>query len=168
MPVLFDAYESHKLEMAAEVLASGGSIRLQALGTSMLPSIWPGDVLSIEHKLSHEIVAGDIVLVARQNRFFVHRVIEKNNVGWITRGDSVPQNDEPVAAVQVLGRVTLIHRKTKAIVPDSRVSAFRRTFAWTVCRWDLFRNIILRIHSFWQGRVGERSKPNAERLGLSA
>ncbi len=142
-----EADEGHKLELAAEILASGGTIRLQALGTSMLPSIWPSDMLSIEGKPG-SIVPGDIVLVARDRRFFVHRLIEKDNSVWITRGDSLSQNDEPVAEAQVLGRVSLIHRKGKVVVPNSQLSLSRRSFAWLLCNWNSLRNIALRFHSF--------------------
>jgi hypothetical protein len=150
MPITTEARASHKLDLAAEVLASGGTIRLRALGTSMLPSIWPGDILSIEHKPGQEIVPGDIVLVARQNRFFVHRLIQKQNSRWITRGDALAQNDEAAAAIQVLGKVSLIHRRNGAVVSNSRVSMFARAFSWMLCHWDLSRNITLRVHSFWQ------------------
>src|ERR1039458_4031331 len=102
MPIMTETLEDPKLELAAEVLSCGGVIRLQAMGTSMLPSIWPGDAVSIEHKPRHEIVPGDIVLVARHGRFFVHRLIEKRNSSWITRGDSLSQIDEPAAEVEVL------------------------------------------------------------------
>jgi SOS-response transcriptional repressor LexA len=137
--------ENHKLDLAAEVLQSGGRIRLQALGTSMLPSIWPGDVLSIESRPGEEAVPGDIVLVARDHRFFVHRLIEKHNSLWITRGDSLPQNDPPVGESQVLGKVSAIHRRDRVIVPSHRVSRLAR-----LCHWDSFRNVALRIHSFQQ------------------
>jgi len=149
MPVMTEAREVHKLELAAEVLASGGGLRLQAMGTSMLPSIWPGDVLSIEHKAGGEIVPGDIVLVARDGRFFVHRLIGKSESEWITRGDSLPQDDEPVAEAQVLGKVSRIHRKNGAIVPNSRVSLLGRGLGWMLCHWDSFRNLALRVRSMW-------------------
>ncbi len=145
-----------KLELATEVLSSGGAVRLRALGTSMLPSIWPGDFLSIEGQSSEAIVPGDIVLVARDGRFFVHRLIEKYNFEWVTRGDSLPHTDQPVPEIRVLGKVSLIQRKAKVIVPSSRVSVLGRTFAM-LCRWDLFRNIALRVHSFRQRRVEERA-----------
>jgi hypothetical protein len=151
MPVIAEAREGYKLELAAEVLGSGGTIRLQALGTSMLPSIWPGDVLRIEHKAANVTALGDIVLVSRGGRFFVHRLLEKRDCGWITRGDSLPQNDPPVAEAQVLGRVSLIHRETGVIVPKPRLSVFGRTLASLLCRWDWFRNLALRFHSFWCG-----------------
>jgi hypothetical protein len=140
--------ENHKLDLAAEVLRSGGSIRLQALGTSMLPSIWPGDVLRIENKAGEEAVPGDIVLVARDHRFFIHRLIEKHNSQWITRGDSLPQNDAPVAESQVLGKVSAIHRRGNAVIPGRRLSLLRRALAEMLCHCDSFRNIALRLHSF--------------------
>jgi signal peptidase I len=145
--------EDHKLALAVEVLRSSGAIRLQALGTSMLPSIWPGDVLRIEAKPWEEMVPGDIVLVARNRRFFIHRLIEKNNSHWITRGDSIPQNDAPVAQVQVLGKVSTIHRKGRVIPPSQRLSPLTRLLARMLCRWDSARNVALRIHSLRQGEA---------------
>jgi hypothetical protein len=158
MPVMTESREICKLDLAAEVLNSGGTIRLQALGTSMLPSIWPGDVLSIEPKSGEEIVPGDIVLVARDGRFFIHRLIEKSSAAWITRGDSLPQADAPVASVQVLGKVSMIHRRTGDVAPKSGVSRLDRTLAWTLCRWNLFRNITLRTRGAFDNFVALPSR----------
>jgi hypothetical protein len=153
MPVSTELRELHKLELAAQVLASGHTLRLQAFGTSMLPSIWPGDILSIDQRPEEEIVPGDIVLVARQNRFFVHRLIERDKSGWITRGDSLPLDDEPATEVQVLGKVSLIHKTTGSVAPAAQLSLITRMLAGTLCHWDSFRNIALRLHSFWQHRA---------------
>jgi hypothetical protein len=147
MPLMMELREDHRLELAAEVLSAGHTIRLKAQGTSMLPSIWPGDVLSIEPRAAQALVPGDIVLVAKQSRFFVHRLIEKGNAWWITQGDSLPQFDEPATEVQLLGKVSLIHQKAGVIVPNSQPSRLSRTFAWVLCHSDLFRNFALRIHS---------------------
>jgi len=153
MPVTNEIREGHKLDLAAEVLRSGGTIRLQALGTSMLPSIWPGDVLSVENKPGEQAVSGDIVLVARERRFFIHRLIEKQSSQCITRGDSMPQNDAPVAEAQVLGKVSAIHRRSGAVVPGRRLSLLRRALAGILCHCDSFRKIALRFHSLWQERA---------------
>jgi hypothetical protein len=153
MPVLAEAHLQHKLELAAEVLVSGRAIRLQALGTSMLPTIWPGDVLGIEPRPRCEIVPGDIVLVARQRRFFVHRLIEKHNAGWITRGDSLPRNDEPAEEGQVLGKLSVIHRKTGTVAPSAQLSLFGRAVGRVLCHWDSVRGLALRIYSFRQCRA---------------
>src|SRR5690242_18739230 len=108
MPIATATLEENKMDLAAEVVRSGGAIRLLALGTSMLPTIWPGDVLTIQQG---EIVSGDIVLVSRDQRFFIHRLVEQRDCSWLTRGDSLPQNDTPVTRSQVLGKVSAIHRK---------------------------------------------------------
>jgi hypothetical protein len=156
MPVTTETRETHKLDLAAEVLNSGGEIRLQALGTSMLPSIWPSDVLSIESKCGQNLVPGDIVLVARDGRFFIHRLIAKHGPQWITRGDALPRNDPPVAEAQVLGKVSTIHRRMRTIVPRPRVTPLARTLAWIFCRSNSFRNVALRVHS------GSGNRPEPE------
>jgi hypothetical protein len=153
MPGLTEVRETYQLDLAAEVLSSNGTIRLRALGTSMLPSIWPGDVLSIESNLAEQIVPGDLVLVARDGRFVVHRLVERRSSQWITRGDAMPQNDPPVADGQLLGKVFTIHRLRRAVVPNPRVAPLVRTVAWILRDWGLFRNIALRIHAFLQRRA---------------
>jgi len=147
LPVVTGAGDAHKLELAAEVLTSGHILRLRAFGTSMLPSIWPGDILSVEPKPEQEIVAGDIVLVARRNRFFIHRLIEKQDSRWITRGDSLPHNDDPVNSPEVLGRVSLIHKKKRTIVANRRRPLSNRALAWMLCHSDTLRTVGLRLHS---------------------
>jgi Peptidase S24-like len=157
MPVITEAGDDHKLELAAEVLISGHTLRLRAFGTSMLPSIWPGDILSVEPKPEQEIVAGDIVLVARRNRFFIHRLIEKHDSRWITRGDSLPHDDVPVNSSEVLGRVSLIHKKNRTIVANRRRPLFNRALAWMLCYSDIFRTVALRVHSLRQESSRESS-----------
>ena len=157
MPVITEAGDDHKLELAAEVLISGHTLRLRAFGTSMLPSIWPGNILSVEPKPEQEIVAGDIVLVARRNRFFIHRLIEKHDSRWITRGDSLPHDDDPVNSPEVLGRVSLIHKKNRTIVANRRRPLFNRALAWMLCYSDIFLTVALRVHSLRQESSRESS-----------
>jgi hypothetical protein len=150
-----EARDDHKLGMAAEILRCGGAIRLQALGISMLPSIWPGDLLTIEGIPGSEMVPGDIILFVRDGRFFVHRLISRPvgqqcDSSWTTRGDAMPQNDPPVRAAELLGRVSGIGRTSgHQIVPSRRVSRF----AWMLCHCASFRSVLLRMHSFRQNRT---------------
>src|SRR5271169_6094773 len=150
MPFMTENRADHKLDLAAEVLRSGGTIRLQALGASMLPTIWPGDVLSVESKPGKRAIPGDIVLVARDQRFFIHRLIEKRSSQCITRGDSMPRNDAPVAEAQVLGKVSAIHRIRRDVVPNPQVSPLTHILAWMLCHCDPLRNVALRLHSLQQ------------------
>jgi len=143
--------EDLELGLAAEVLRRQGTVRLKAWGMSMLPSLWPGDVLTIQSAQPDEVVPGDIVLVLRDSRFFIHRLIEKRSChdsrSWITRGDAMPHNDPPAAPSEVLGRVAVIRRAHRSFVPSRRISLPHSTLAWMLCRCGRFRNLALRIHA---------------------
>jgi hypothetical protein len=156
MALITEDCENLKLDLAADVLRSYGTLRLRALGTSMLPSIWPGDVLSIENQSYEQIVPGDLVLVMRDRRFFVHRLIEKSDgetcSGWITRGDSLPQNDPAAATAELLGRVCSIRRGRRVIIPGRRVSLLARALAWMLRHWHPVRYVALRMQSIWENR----------------
>jgi signal peptidase I len=151
MQYTVEALEDSKLGLAAEMLCGHGSVRLEIKGTSMLPCLWPGDLLTIECVAHDEIASGDIVLVMRDNRFFAHRLIgrqqSQNCILWITKGDAVPQNDPPVAASELLGRVAGIHRGNRSFVPTRQLSLFQSALAWMLCRLDHFRGLALRIHA---------------------
>lgn len=151
MPHTLEVCEDLKFGLAAEMLHRHRGVRLELKGTSMLPSLWPGDLLTIECVAHDEIAPGDIVLVSRDNRFFAHRLIgrrqDQGRILWITRGDAVPHNDSPVAASDVLGRVAGIRRGNRSFVPNPRISLFQSALAWMLRRWDHFRSLALRIHA---------------------
>ena len=92
----------------------------------------------------------------RDNRFFVHRLVETRQVQdcvlWITRGDAMPQNDPPVAASDLLGRVASICRASRSFVPSRKISPLHSTLAWILCRSARLRSLALRIH---ETRLGE-------------
>jgi hypothetical protein len=156
-----EAREDLKLELAAEALRSGGAVRLRAWGLSMLPSLWPGDVLTIEGSSHFVPVPGDIVLILRNQRPFVHRVEEIRDCSgrrqWITRGDAMPQSDPLAEDSEMLGKVVFIQRNRRVIIPSQRLSTTARLLAWMLCHWDRFRSICLRMHSFRQG-LGQQAR----------
>jgi hypothetical protein len=156
MPVTTEIREENKLDLAAEVLRGGGAIRLQALGTSMLPSIWPGDILNIESTSGAEAIPGDIVLLERDHRFFIHRLIKKHESLWTTRGDSLPHDDDPVSKSQVLGKVSAIQRINRTIIPVRQLRPVHRAFAKALCHWDSFRNIALSVRSILEAPPSPR------------
>jgi|SRR5580700_712581 hypothetical protein len=151
MPSSLKVREDPKLGLAAEMLRRGGSVRLTARGTSMLPSLWPGDLLTIQSVTRNEVVPGDIVLVLRDNLFFIHRLVEwtrsQGCLLWITRGDAMPRNDPPAGASNLLGRVVFIRRGSRSFAPSRRVTLPRSVLAWSLCRWDRFRGLALRVHA---------------------
>jgi signal peptidase I len=150
MPYAMETREDPKVGLAAEILRNCGEVRLELRGTSMLPSLWPGDLLTIQLVAHGDIVPGDIVLVLRDQRFIVHRVVKRqqvqNRISWITRGDAVPHNDAPIAGSELLGCVTGIARGSCNLVPRRRLSWPGSTLAWMLCRWSRFRGLLLRLH----------------------
>ncbi len=117
----------------------------------MLPAVWPGDLLTIQCVEHDEVVPGDIVLVLRDNRFFIHRLVEmrpsQDCVSLITRGDAMADNDAPATASELLGRVACVRRGNRSFVPSRRVSPLNFVIARMLCRWDHFRSLALRMHA---------------------
>ncbi len=145
MPCALQAREDSKLGLVAEMLRCHGRVQLKAWGTSMLPSVWAGDLLTIESARYDEVVPGDIVLVLRDKRFFIHRLVERrrgqNCVSLITRGDALSHHDPPAAASELLGRVVRIRRADRDFAPRRRVSKFHSCLSRTLLHWENFRKL---------------------------
>jgi signal peptidase I len=123
-------------ELAGEVLRSSGSLHLRVMGWSMAPTVWPGDTLVIEPAGTDQISAGDIVLFSGARRFVAHRVVAiADNSGTSsvrTQGDAVPYPDSPLAASDVMGKVSFIlrmGRKGECIEPGRRMHFSKRAVA---------------------------------------
>ena len=101
-------------DLAAEVAGTFGRVCLRVSGTSMVPAIRPGDLVSVERASAAEIAPGEIVVFAREGRLIVHRVVAKTGSlgdGYlVTRGDRTRRNDALVSSAELVGRVTEIAR----------------------------------------------------------
>ena len=124
----------------------------------MLPSVWPGDFLTVRRQSFSEFQSGEIVLYEREagentltrpygpaspGGFVAHRVVGRKGRQLITRGDSLRQNDAPVDEEQVLGRVVSISRNGRAI--GLEFTRTRRIAAWVLRRSDLAGRVFLRF-----------------------
>ena len=151
MPAAPETPEDPKLGLAAEILRCRGTIHLKAWGASMLPTVWAGDLLTIESVAYDEVIAGDIVLVLCHHRFFIHRLVERRQgqdcFSLITRGDAMPHDDPPAAVSELLGRVARIRRGNRSFIPNRRLSLRHSALAWMLCRSDRFRGLTLRIRA---------------------
>src|SRR5437867_5169649 len=90
-------------ELLAEVARKFGEIRFKATGDSMMPSVWPGDLLTVRRQSFSEFRIGQIVLYRRGGGFVAHRVVGRSGGELMTRGDSLRLDDLPVREEQVLG-----------------------------------------------------------------
>ena len=152
-----------RLDLAIEVLRTFGEIRFVAHGVSMLPSILPGDMMVVRKAHFSEIRAGDVVLYARNECFFAHRVISTDSQEkLITRGDALAFADSPIGERELLGRVVSIIRQLKTF------PVTRHPGAWIVLqRWVLQRSDFATRGFLRAGRIYAQVKRILHRVRTS-
>jgi len=154
------SHERQKRDLSLETLRSQGSVRMRALGTSMVQSIWPGDVVSVEKGIE-DIKTGTIVLTLRDDRLFMHRLVDVNksegDKWFVTQGDALALPDPAVSRDQILGRISSVHRKGRVTILSTELGVSQRLIAWAFCHFKLVRRILLRLHA---RRVNEQPDTN--------
>lgn len=123
--------------LADEVLRSFGKLQMIARGSSMIPTIYPGDVLLVERQPFMRLHPGRIVLALRDGRFFAHRIVQLTAVGGpplvITRGDALREDDPAFFHDEIVGGVKAVLRGRKRIELDSEVApGWKRSLRWAV------------------------------------
>jgi len=106
----FEQRSASGCELVAEVARRFGEVRLRATGASMMPVVWPGDVLTVRRCDMEELQPGDIVLYQREGKLVAHRITRINGDLLITRGDSVRHDDSPVRKSDVVGQIVSLRR----------------------------------------------------------
>jgi len=139
-----------KRELAVEILQRFSTLRLVAYGTSMLPSIYPGDCLTVESFGSAVPSCGDIVLCRRNGEFCVHRIAsisgERTDTRYILRGDALLEDDPPIRVHELLGRVTSVLRRGKPLSLDREKGLGHRALRSMVRRLNVTSVVLLGWH----------------------
>ena len=132
--------------LAQEVLQRFGRVRFRATGSSMLPAVAPGDVLTFRAAQPQDLQPGHIVLVHDRDRLLAHRLLAHEHGMLVTRGDSLHATDMPACATRLLG-VLDAHERGERPLPVDRDHhrMLPRTSRW------LMRNVPLahRIARRW-------------------
>lgn len=117
----------------------------------MLPILWPGDLLTIRSMDVEQVVPGDIVLVLRDQRFFVHRLIaiktHRDCRWYVTKGDSLNSNDPPAPESHLLGRVASVRRGNRTFVPRKNISPLLSGLRLMVRHSDRFCRFVSYLHA---------------------
>ncbi|HEV2246778.1 MAG TPA: S24/S26 family peptidase [Terriglobia bacterium] len=154
--------------LAGEVVRTFGGVRLRVTGTSMVPSILPGDFVSVLQASLHEISTGQVVVFLQKGRFVVHRVVDRKVAAGaegpegtclITRGDRLRHDDPPVSSLDFLGRVVSIERgsrKVKLLASGSNHPIVRLLQAS-----DRMTCLYLRLAACWRTLFLRRAKCQA-------
>ena len=140
-----------ELSLAQEILHAFGELRFVAQGSSMLPSIFPGDTLLVSRQPDASVRSGQVVLFSREGHFCAHRVVRTTEVEArpfvVTCGDALTQEDSPVAAHELLGRVTAVLRFGKHIELEETRTGSSLWLQWTVRHSDSVGTWLLRWHA---------------------
>jgi len=141
--------EQSKRSLATQALQSWGRLKLRVNGASMIPTLWPGDLVTVESQGFDQVEPGQLVLYEREGRFVVHRAIRKaatpEGAVLITRGDCVAKEDAPLPAAALLGTVTQIWRHNSLLGRGRPLTIGQRIVGGVLCRWELLRNVVLRL-----------------------
>jgi signal peptidase I len=99
--------------LLTDALRAGRSFSFRAGGFSMSPFIKDGDLITVSPFGNMPPGRGDIVafLATAQDGLTVHRIIKRQGIDFIMKGDSNRAADMPVSGSNLLGRVTGIRRR---------------------------------------------------------
>ncbi len=92
----------------------GSFVRLRVYGESMLPTLWPGDIVEITSCSVADVRHGEIVLALHDGRLFLHRMVAATPGGFVLRGDSMPGPDPLFPSDALLGRLT--SRRSRSVL----------------------------------------------------
>lgn len=100
-----DIFASDAVRMLSE------SNHCRVVGTSMVPTLLPGDVLEFKHVWTEEICVGDVLLYQSKETLVVHRVVALKHAGIATKGDNNYEEDKYLLdSGNVLGLVVAVWR----------------------------------------------------------
>jgi len=166
--------------LAADVLRRSGGlpvrVRLRVHGESMLPALWPGDVVEIASCSLEDVRPGEIVLALRDGRLFLHRLVAPcQPSGFLLRGDSMPGSDHRFPPEALLGRLVrsadegpAVSVSAPALRPGFGVKWFgvklSRGLGMLLCHCGVARRLALKLHSRRKasGREFRNPEPAAE------
>ena len=131
-----------------ECIRDGGQFVFYPTGTSMLPTIIPGDdcVILVE---AENIRKYDLVLFVRTNGVYVlHRIIGEKNGEYIIMGDNQTWT-ERIKAEQVIAKVSEIRKKNGKILTFSEFSSVLRLTALFIFKF--IRRVINKLKRIIKG-----------------
>jgi signal peptidase I len=153
-------------ELAGEIVRTFGRVRVRVTGMSMIPAVWPGDVLVVERRAAEKIERGEIAVAERDGRLVAHRVVglgadaglkpaatkANSMAGLITRGDAQLFPDKSLRAEELLGTVVSIERGAGARQPRRKLGIGARMLAAMARRSSTAARVFVRLHAIFTAR----------------
>ena len=134
-------------------------LRLRVHGESMLPALWPGDVVEIAGCSMEDLRPGEIVLAVREYRLFLHRLVSPCTPnGFRLQGDSMPGPDPQYSPEALLGRLVRGDEGRGFSSP-----ALSRALGMLFCHCGPARHLALKLHDRRKASTG--ALQNLESIG---
>ncbi|MFZ0394839.1 MAG: S24/S26 family peptidase [Terracidiphilus sp.] len=130
-------------DLAADVALASGSVRLRVTGSSMLPALRAGDLVTVERCSLEEFEPDAMVLFRRGDGLVLHRLVRKTGDSVLTRGDSLPRYDEPVGTSAIVGRAVSVLRNGRPV--NLQRTLGQRSVAALLRHSDLCTRLFLRL-----------------------
>jgi signal peptidase I len=140
-------------DLVAGVARNQGQVQLKVAGASMVPALWPGDLVTVRRPDLSELQPGSIVVFRQNERLVVHRLMHWVGDRVVTRGDARPRRDQPVKASEVIGRVDSALRNGRPVNLQPSLwhsvlaSVFRRSQGCT----EIYLRLASRMRRFGAG-----------------
>jgi len=145
---------SERTALAAEVLRANSRLRLQVRGESMLPVLWPHDVVEIASCSVDDVRPGEIVLALWQGKFYLHRFVARCQAGgFLLRGDSMPKADPLFPDHALLGRLAgRVGRQPTVATPPLPLHPWSWALGQFICYVGPARRLALKLHAHFERR----------------
>jgi hypothetical protein len=145
-------WNRERCALAADALCQSGRLRMRVYGESMLPALWPGDVVEIASCSLPDVRTGEIVLALRDGCFFLHRLVAPGTAeGFRLCGDSMPGSDPPFPPEAMLGRLVRTSSRGKRVSANALGrgigAKWSRALGVLFCHSSMARRLALQLHS---------------------
>jgi ribosomal protein S18 acetylase RimI-like enzyme len=105
-----------QLELLRAMMERGLPLRTKVHGFSMMPMIRDEDVVTIVPMAGRDPRLGEVVAcVLPHEKLVLHRVVAREDAGWLLRGDNCRDSDGVVAAEEILGSIARVERNGRDV-----------------------------------------------------
>lgn len=92
--------------------------KLLSTGYSMLPLLYPQDILYFRKISFTKFRVNDLAFINKRKKIFTHRVVYKTKKYLVSKGDNNPFSDGRIHPEQVLGKVSQVKRNGQTFNPE--------------------------------------------------
>src|SRR3989338_6973704 len=147
------------------IIIKSNKFLLKTSGTSMLPVLQSGYIVGYKKTSFSKCYINDIILAKKNGRIFTHRLIYKNQVYLVTRGDNNYISDGKIYPSHIIGKVNQIKRDKLLINPQdvnlyqstiylSEISKIKTAFEANSINYIFLKG--LPLHLFFEKKHPER------------